>query len=93
MGFFERLLGGHHTKRRYHDNDFHDSDYRHGRRIGSVQPVGGVVCQGCRSVNQPGARFCHQCGKNMASTSCAQCAAILPTGAKFCGQCGRATRD
>jgi ribosomal protein L40E len=92
MGFFERLLGGHYGKRHHRDSDFHDSDFRHGRRGAGVpvQSVANSICPSCRAANVSGARFCHQCGTSMVTTACPQCSAPLVASAKFCGECGRA---
>nr|WP_236942463.1 zinc ribbon domain-containing protein [Fluoribacter dumoffii] len=47
----------------------------------------GVICTRCQSRNEPGARFCGQCGQAIQNTVC-RCGASIPAEAKFCGQCG-----
>lgn len=50
----------------------------------------GLDCPKCGATNPSGARFCCQCGKQMASeiTFCPVCKATVVTGAKFCNGCG-----
>jgi membrane protease subunit (stomatin/prohibitin family) len=51
-----------------------------------------VKCPGCGSANNPGAKFCHDCGAQMQvqqqTVPCVKCGAQLPEGAKFCNECG-----
>jgi eukaryotic-like serine/threonine-protein kinase len=49
-------------------------------------------CPRCRHENPDGARFCLNCGAQLAF-SCAGCGAARPPGARFCPQCGRAAAD
>lgn len=93
MGFFERLLSGHHGSRHHKDSGYHDSDYGHRRRPYEAPREASVACASCRALNPMNARFCQQCGGAVTrAASCAQCGTALPPGAKFCGQCGNASR-
>lgn len=48
-----------------------------------------VPCPYCGHQNQPGAKFCSNCGKELAKAGfCSQCGAALMPGAKFCSNCG-----
>jgi membrane protease subunit (stomatin/prohibitin family) len=51
-----------------------------------------VACPKCGSANNPGAKFCHDCGAQMQvqqqTVPCVKCGAQLPEGAKFCNECG-----
>lgn len=44
-------------------------------------------CTACHHANEPGDRFCSQCGSPL-PVDCAACGAMLKPGAKFCSQCG-----
>ena len=44
-------------------------------------------CPQCSGNNPEGARFCMECGFELAVT-CPQCGATLPSRAKFCLECG-----
>lgn len=44
-------------------------------------------CGSCRRHNEPGAKFCSECGAPLA-TRCRSCSAEQPADAKFCNQCG-----
>ena len=46
-----------------------------------------MKCPRCLHENPPHAKFCLECGANLALT-CAKCQSTLPTGAKFCLECG-----
>ena len=46
-----------------------------------------MLCGNCGTANQPGAKFCLECGAEM-SLECANCGSPLPPGAKFCSSCG-----
>jgi hypothetical protein len=47
------------------------------------------TCQGCGHENEPGVKFCSECGTKLEqATSCSQCGAELKPGVKFCGGCG-----
>lgn len=45
-------------------------------------------CRICRTVNEPSARFCIECGASLKSITCAGCDAENPASARFCAQCG-----
>jgi class 3 adenylate cyclase len=45
-------------------------------------------CDGCGHDNQPGAKFCSECGAAL-QRACTACAATLSPTAKFCDQCGQ----
>src|SRR5499426_2716178 len=47
-----------------------------------------MKCPRCQHENPPHAKFCLECGANLALT-CAKCQSTLPTGAKFCLECGK----
>ena len=47
-----------------------------------------MECPSCQHNNLPGAKFCEECGNNLASV-CANCGSRLPPTAKFCSECGR----
>jgi class 3 adenylate cyclase/tetratricopeptide (TPR) repeat protein len=46
-----------------------------------------MKCPRCQHENPPHAKFCLECGANLALT-CTKCQSTLPTGAKFCLECG-----
>jgi class 3 adenylate cyclase/tetratricopeptide (TPR) repeat protein len=46
-----------------------------------------VVCVTCGAGNDPGTKFCGQCGTRLAA-ACANCGSPLREGARFCGECG-----
>src|SRR5262245_35406696 len=46
-----------------------------------------MKCPRCQHENPPHAKFCLECGANLALT-CAKCQSTLPTGAKYCLECG-----
>ena len=46
-----------------------------------------ITCSNCGAANQPGQKFCGECGTALAVT-CSSCSADNPTGQKFCGECG-----
>src|SRR6516225_3670086 len=54
-----------------------------------LRPSGTALmkCPRCQHKNPPHAKFCLECGGNLALT-CAKCQSTLPTGAKFCLECG-----
>ena len=56
--------------------------------------TGNQACPFCRTVGQPGARFCMQCGKQMSGTVvptvCVRCQTAMPANVRFCPQCGTA---
>ena len=51
------------------------------------QSGSGTFCTQCGHQNQPGARFCANCGNKKISAGCS-CGAAVKPGAKFCPQCG-----
>jgi len=46
-----------------------------------------VVCPSCGSENEPGRKFCGECGTSLARV-CPSCGTPNAPGAKFCGECG-----
>jgi class 3 adenylate cyclase/tetratricopeptide (TPR) repeat protein len=46
-----------------------------------------VRCPSCSTENEPGRKFCHECGTRLVA-GCPVCGATNPPGAKFCGECG-----
>ena len=44
-------------------------------------------CPSCGSVNEPGRKFCGECGSSLA-VACSACGATNNPGTKFCGECG-----
>ena len=46
-----------------------------------------VDCAACGTANQPGAKFCRECGARLPAT-CPACGAVLGPAAKFCSECG-----
>ena len=49
-----------------------------------------VVCPSCTAENDPGSRFCDQCGKMLATeVVCGACQARNEMDARFCDECGR----
>ena len=90
MGFFERLLGGHHRGGGHHGRKgYYDSGYGHGGGYTPQTREQGVACPACQTFNAPQARFCQSCGKSMVPSACGQCGTTVPPGAKFCSQCGK----
>jgi class 3 adenylate cyclase len=51
-----------------------------------------VICANCRAENEPGRKFCLQCGARLAAT-CPHCGSPNTPGAKFCGECGNALAE
>ncbi len=51
---------------------------------------GMVACPHCGAQNQAGAKFCSNCGKEMAppKMACPSCNAQIPANSKFCPECG-----
>ena len=49
-----------------------------------------VPCPSCGKPNNPGVKFCSECGSKMevAKVPCVKCGAELREGAKFCSECG-----
>ena len=48
-----------------------------------------MLCAACGSTNDPGRKFCGECGNALAVT-CAECGSPNSPGVKFCGECGTA---
>jgi class 3 adenylate cyclase/tetratricopeptide (TPR) repeat protein len=48
-----------------------------------------VTCAGCGTENEPGRKFCRECGSRL-STGCPTCGTVNAPDAKFCGECGTA---
>ncbi len=46
-----------------------------------------MICATCAAENQPGAKFCNECGSPLAA-GCPNCGATNKPGAKFCNECG-----
>jgi class 3 adenylate cyclase/tetratricopeptide (TPR) repeat protein len=46
-----------------------------------------LTCTACGTQNEPGAKFCIECGTRMA-VACPSCGTDNPGGAKFCRECG-----
>jgi membrane protease subunit (stomatin/prohibitin family) len=58
-----------------------------------VAPGGQASCGGCGAVNATGAKFCANCGKQMAPPApqalfCTSCGSKNPGNSKFCANCG-----
>ena len=49
----------------------------------------GVACPKCAHQNNPGAKFCTECGTKLGAAACPNCQAEVPAGAKFCNECGQ----
>lgn len=59
----------------------------------NINPEGNTVCPSCGAKQQPGARFCNQCGNPIDETSSAEitcpfCGAVIQANSKYCCQCG-----
>jgi predicted ATPase/class 3 adenylate cyclase len=48
-----------------------------------------MICQSCGTENEPGRKFCAECGSPL-TTVCGACGTANSPGAKFCGECGTA---
>ena len=48
-----------------------------------------MSCPGCGTVNEPGRKFCGECGTRLA-IACSACGTPNQAGARFCGECGTA---
>lgn len=62
---------------------------------GAPAEQGGLVCRNCGAANEPGDKFCMQCGKELAPQAgekvhCDNCGAEMKAGAAFCTKCGTA---
>jgi len=57
----------------------------------------GIVCTACGTANNPGTKFCCNCGNKLeipappAPRLCPNCGATIAEGMKFCGECGTRT--
>ena len=57
----------------------------------------GLVCTGCGTANNPGTKFCCNCGSKLEipappePKTCPACGAAIADGMKFCGECGTRT--
>ena len=49
-----------------------------------------MTCARCGAANDPGARFCEDCGAPLAEATCPVCGADVKPGARFCRSCGTA---
>lgn len=62
----------------------------------SAAPAG-IVCTACGTANNPGTKFCCNCGNKLeipappAPRICPNCGATIADGMKFCGECGTKT--
>ncbi|HVF22353.1 MAG TPA: SPFH domain-containing protein [Pyrinomonadaceae bacterium] len=54
----------------------------------SAGAAGGVACPSCGNQNNPGAKFCTECGTKLGAATCPNCKADVPANAKFCNECG-----
>ena len=48
-----------------------------------------ITCPSCGTPNEPGRKFCGECGTKLAAV-CAACGSPNPPSARFCGECGTA---
>ena len=46
-----------------------------------------MICSACGGQNEPGRKFCGECGTRLAA-GCPTCGAQNAAGTKFCGECG-----
>ena len=51
-----------------------------------------LTCTACGTANEPGAKFCNECGARL-SVACPSCGTDNPGGAKFCRECGTGLAD
>ncbi len=52
-----------------------------------------VICPNCQTANEPGDKFCMQCGKSLTPAEkvhCTNCGAEMKPGAAYCTKCGTA---
>jgi class 3 adenylate cyclase len=47
-----------------------------------------MTCSSCNVANEPGRKFCRECGERLA-TMCASCGAANASDDKYCGECGQ----
>jgi predicted ATPase/class 3 adenylate cyclase len=57
------------------------------RRVRDSWSVAGLACGTCGAENEPGRKFCGECGTALA-TPCPQCGSPNAPTVKFCGECG-----
>lgn len=68
-----------------------DATSQQGQPPAGTQTQGATVtCSTCQTVNQAGAKFCTNCGTNLAAVICPKCQTVNQAGAKFCTNCGAA---
>jgi hypothetical protein len=64
------------------------------RSAPAYAPVAPLICQNCQAANDPGDKFCMQCGKPLSQPAekahCANCGAEMKPNAAFCTKCGTA---
>jgi len=46
-----------------------------------------MTCPGCGTINEPGRKFCGECGAKLAAV-CPSCGMANPPSTRFCGECG-----
>jgi class 3 adenylate cyclase/tetratricopeptide (TPR) repeat protein len=51
-----------------------------------------MLCPNCKTDNDPGRKFCGECGSSLALL-CANCGAPNPPTVKFCGECGASVQQ
>ena len=51
-----------------------------------------MICSGCATDNEPGRKFCRECGLRLL-LACAECGAANAPDDKFCGECGTPMAD
>ncbi len=51
--------------------------------------MAGAICPACGIENEPGRKFCGECGSSL-TLACPSCSTPNPPGVKFCGECGAA---
>ena len=51
-----------------------------------------MICSNCGSPNEPGRKFCGECGTRLAAT-CPNCGSPNSPGTRFCGECGTALAE
>lgn len=51
---------------------------------------GTLACPGCGAMNEPGSKFCDQCGESLPSeVACPDCGEANDPDARFCDNCGK----
>ncbi|MBA3740646.1 MAG: zinc ribbon domain-containing protein, partial [Chloroflexi bacterium] len=51
-----------------------------------------MTCTNCAAENEPGRKFCGNCGQRLAAP-CPTCGTANPPGTRFCGECGNALAE